>query len=227
MRVFRATLGVVGELMITAGLVLLLFVGWQLWWTSLTSNREQSAIASDLEKQWQVEVKKPAETKAKPKPLKQIPLGDAFALIRIPRLGRDYVRPIVQGTEVEDLRRGVGHYVKSVGPGEVGNFAVAGHRITYGSPFSQLPELKTGDAVVIETSSKWYIYRMESYEIVTPDNYGVVAPVPNRPGVQPTEKLITLTTCHPQFSSKQRYIVYGKLAEVQPKVPGKTPSVLS
>ncbi|MGL5829818.1 MAG: class E sortase [Angustibacter sp.] len=227
MRVFRATLGVVGELMITAGLVLLLFVGWQLWWTTVTANRKQSVIADGLTDKWRAEEPKSPNVKVTPKPLKQIPLGEAFALIRIPKLGRDYVRPIVQGTLVEDLKLGVGHYTKSVGPGEVGNFAIAGHRTTYGAPFSEIPALRSGDPIVIETSNKWFIYTMEEYQIVSPDDYAVVAPVPNQPGAQPTEKLITLTTCHPQYSAKQRYIVHGKLLEVQAKVSGKIPDVLS
>jgi sortase A len=228
MRFFRSVLGVVGELMITAGLILLFFVGWQLWWTDVAANKEQEGIASELEEKWKiVPPVKPSKATPKPQKLAQIPLGDAFALIRIPRLGRDYVRPVLEGVTVDILKQGVGHYPDTVGPGEVGNFGIAGHRITYGSPFAQLPDLRDGDAVVVETATQWYVYRMERSQIVSPNDVSVVAPVPDRPGVKPTEKLLTLTTCHPHYSSKQRYIVHTKLDEVIPKVPGVIPEVLS
>ena len=97
-----------------------------------------------------------------------MPLGDAFALIRIPRFGKKYVKPIYQGTELPILDKGVGHYTRPRCPGEIGNFAVAGHRVTYGKPFNEIATIKPGDAIVVETATTWYVYRAVRHVIVTP-----------------------------------------------------------
>ena len=108
-------------------------------------------------------------------------MGDAFALIRIPRFGHDYVRPILQGVDLDILDRGVGHYPESVKPGEVGNFAVAGHRVTYAKPFNKIAELKAGDAIVVETRDTWYVYRVQRHTVVTPDRWTSSRRCPSSP----------------------------------------------
>jgi sortase A len=105
-------------------------------------------------------------------------------------------------------------------PGDVGNFAVAGHRATHGEPFRNLDLLKPGDAVVIETDDRWFTYRVTDSEIVTPTDVEVILPVPNKPGAQPTQALITLTTCHPRWASTERMIVYGQLESERLKEAG-------
>ena len=234
MRALRAVVHGIGELFITLGLLLLLFVAWQLWWTDLVAGRAQQQTTRELEQTWKPQARgadgtpvAPAVDPGKGAALAQIPLGRAFALIRVPRFGRDYVRPILQGTELSVLDEGVGHYDTSVGPGQVGNFAVAGHRVTYAKPFNQIAELRQGDAVVVETRTTWYVYRVVGHTIVTPDRVDVVAPVPERPGVRPTKAMMTMTACHPEFSAKQRYVVYSALAQTLPKTSGKAPAVLA
>lgn len=219
-----------GELFITLGLVLLLFVGWQLWWTDVVSNRAQDQTTRDLEQMWKPRVvPKPGEPPA-PAPVEpavsSVTFGSAFALIRVPRFGRDYVRPILQGTDLSILDEGVGHYADSASPGAVGNFAVAGHRVTYGKPFNQIAELRTGDPIVVETRTTWYVYRVVRHTIVTPDRVDVVAPVPERPGVRPTARMMTMTACHPEFSARLRYVVFSQLAQTISKTDGAAPAVL-
>ena len=213
-----------GELFITVGLVLLLFVAWQLWWTDVGSGRVQAQITHDLEQQW--ERPAPGRTAPAPVKLKELPMGDAFALIRIPRFGADYVRPVLQGVDLPTLNRSVGHYPGTVGPGEVGNFALAGHRVTYAKPFNRIAELRPGDPIIIETGTTWYVYRVVRHEIVTPDRVDVVAPVPERPGDTPTQRMMTMTACHPEFSARERYVVFSRLEQTLPRAGGAVPDVL-
>lgn len=223
MKALRIALGALGELLITAGLVLLLFVVWQLWWTDVAANAKQTEIVDELRQEWKQPRPKPTGTV---KPLAQIPAGKSFAFVRIPRFGRDYVRPVLEGTERSVLREGIGHYTKTVGPGEVGNFAIAAHRNTYGAAFGRLDELKPGDPVVVETRDSWFIYRVQRSIVVLPTKTDVTLPVPEKPSAEPTEKLITMTTCTPKFTAEKRLIVFGKLSETIPKTPGSVPDVL-
>ena len=228
MRAVRAAVQGLGELCITLGLLLLLFVAWQLWWTDVESDRTQLATTRGLEQTWQRDLQV-APTTAKPvvPKVSQVPMGDAFALMRVPRFGADYVRPIVAGTRLSVLRDGIGHYDGTAGPGEVGNFSLAGHRVTYGKPFNRIAELRPGDPIVIETRTTWYVYRMVSHTIVSPLRVDVVAPVPERPGVAPTQRMMTMTACHPKFSARQRYVVFSRLAQTVPKTGGAVPDVLT
>ena len=106
-------------------------------------------------------------------------------MVRIPRFGADYARPVIEGTDRPVLALGVGHYVGTAGPGQVGNFAVAGHRTTYGRPFHDVDRLVDGDRVVVETAGDVYVYEVTSREIVRPSDIGVIGPVPGDPGARP------------------------------------------
>ena len=131
----------------------------------------------------------------------------------MPRWGHDYQQPISEGTNREKVLNvlGIGHYSGTAMPGAVGNFAVAAHRTTYGKPFSRINELQVGDALVARTERTWYVYRVTGYELVRPWQVEVIAPVPGKPGTAPTTAAITLTTCHPRYSARQRYVVHGVL----------------
>ncbi len=229
----------IGELFITAGLVLLLFVAYELWGTGLQTARDQDAAAEQLSKQWAdlptVEPGTPgtpgtpgSSASEAPEPaLANVPLGTGFAVIRIPRFGKGYHWVINEGVSRNGLKKGPGHYPKTAMPGEIGNFAVAGHRTTYGAPFNRAEELKPGDAIVIETGTTWYTYRVRSQEIVAPTALEVIAKVPHKPGATPTERLLTFTTCHPKLSAKQRLIVYGVLEARHSKRGGALPPALA
>lgn len=214
-----AALRVVGEILITLGVVLLLFCVYQLFYTNIESNRAQAKVKSGLQHDWRQPQHVP-DADPVPDDFSGIGQGDAFAIMYIPRLGSAWQKPVVEGVELNDLARGLGHYPDSAMPGEVGNFAVAGHRATHGEPFRDLNELQQGDVVIVETENNWYRYVIDKHQIVEPTDVEVVLPVPNQPGAKPTEKLITLTTCNPRWASTQRLIYWGHLESVTSKAAG-------
>ena len=224
----RRALGVLGELLITLGVVLLLFVGWQLWWTDVTANSEQAGTVASLERDFGAPGAAPPAATAQERRvhLDGVPKGRAFAIVRIPRLGADYARPVLEGTGPDTLTAGVGHYTGTATPGAVGNFAVAGHRTTYGRPFHDIDRLAKGDTIIVETRTSYVVYAVDRHVIVTPDHVEVTAPVPQHPGVRPTQRWMTLTACHPKYSASQRYIVFARLVRTIPRAEGLPASYL-
>ncbi len=227
-------LGAFGEVLITIGVLVLLFVAWQLWWTDVTANREQAGTIQALERgfgqggaadpdagQSGVADQRSLAT------LTRVPFGEAFAIVRIPRFGSDYARPVLQGTDRDTLIKGIGHYAGTAMPGLVGNFAVSGHRTTYGRPLHNIDLLKKGDVIVVETKASYVVYAVARHVIVTPNRVEVIAPVPQRPGVQPTEAWMTLTTCEPKYSARLRYVVFAKLVETIPRANGLPASFMA
>ncbi|MGC3994575.1 MAG: class E sortase [Propionicimonas sp.] len=217
MRVLRGVAGLLGELLVTLGAVLLLFVGWQLWWTDVTSDADAAQVVDTLQAGFD------SPDWVQPK---QVKIGDAYAIVRIPRFGASYARPLYEGTTAAVLDRGVGHYVGTALPGEVGNFAMAGHRTTYGKPFNRIAELKKGDVVLVETGESWFVYRVTGHEVVAPTQVSVLLPVPNEPGVVASEATLTMTSCHPEFSARQRYVVHAVLEATYPHADGVPATVL-
>jgi sortase A len=225
-----------GELLITCGVVVLLFCAYQLVWTNVEANRAQNQVLDDLRGRWAQEggtpaPSEPSRTPAKKPGVSAVDIGDGLAIIRIPRLGLDYAKPVVQGVSLDDLHRGVGHYPETALPGQVGNFAVAGHRATNGEPFRDLDAVRAGDKVVIETRDTWFTYVVDptpgggGHRIVAPADTWVIEPVPGEPAAKPTRKLITLTTCNPRWASTERLIVSGHLESEQPKSDGLPPAL--
>lgn len=225
--------GVVGELLITLGVLVLAFLVWQLWWTDVEGNRAQAEIVENLA--WEPPPTAAGDTGpviAEPRrdepPVDAEPAhGVTIASLQVPRWDGEPERPISQGVDrptVLDVL-GIGHYPETAMPGGVGNFALAGHRTTYGKPFNRVAELQEGDPLIVRTPSTWYVYRVTSSAIVTPQDVDVIAPAPGQPGVEPTERVITLTTCHPMFSARERYIVHGVLDYWAPVADG-TPAEL-
>lgn len=209
----------VGELFITVGVVLLLFVAYQLWWTNVIAHQQAGGAAKHLRNSWDKGVGKDRDAGT-------FSPGEGFAIIYIPAL--DVKAPIAEGTgKHQVLDRGmVGHYVgalKSAMPwDERGNFALAGHRNTHGEPFRYVNRLKPGDKIVVETQSAFYTYEMTSrLEQTSPENVAVIAPVPQGSGFTGPGRYITLTTCTPEFTSTYRMIVWGKMVDERPRSKGK------
>lgn len=246
MTVLQRTVGVLGEVLITVGALMLLFVAWQLWWTDVVADAEQSRLSGVLQEQWQAQGRGPepsasepsgseppgselprsGEGQGDPPPVALAEEGEAFAFVHVPRFGNGYEpRMVLEGTDEETLQDGVGHYPGTALPGAVGNFAVAGHRVTYGKPFNQIAELREGDAVVVETKDTWFTYRVSRYLVVTPQQVEVIAPAPGSSDAAATERLLTLTTCHPMFSARERYIVHATLESWQPVTQGEPTSL--
>lgn len=211
----RRLVGGVGELLVTVGVLLLLFAAWQLWWTDIVADREQAQLVSTLEGDFARDGRTASE---EDRTLEGTSTAGAFAIVRIPRFGADYARPVLEGTGRDVLERGVGHYVGTAAPGAVGNFALAGHRTTYGRPFHDVDRLRDGDRVVVETAAEVYVYEVTSREVVRPNDVEVIGPVPDAPGRRPTEALLTMTSCHPRFSATERFVVHGRLVDTVPRV---------
>ncbi|WP_404799729.1 class E sortase [Arthrobacter gallicola] len=217
---------VLGELLITAGLVLVLFVAWELWWTNIEADRRQEQAMEELFSGFDIPAA-PAEA-AGPEGYGDPPVlpapdadGDTFAAIYIPRFGPEHARPVTQGvgTEVLDTL-GLGHYPETAMPGDVGNFALAGHRQTHGQVLDAVDTLVPGDRIYVQTAEGYYTYIYRNSQIVLPDQVDVLAPVPAEPGAAPTERILTLTTCNPRFGSQERFIAYAVMESWQPASAG-------
>ena len=210
----------VGIGLILAGLGLLGYVAWQFFGTNIVSQRHQRQITSELQQNWT------AGTGKKPK---FVPKGQASALIRIPRFGKKYVVPVLEGVSEDILAKGYGHFqtggvggAKVAYPGDVGNYALAAHRVTHGEPLRHMPDLRPGDKVIVETVDTTYTYVLDTNPnaLVIPfTGVWVLDPVPHNPdagGPQPAQvpgqRLITLTTCSEIFHTDNRMIAFGHLA---------------
>jgi sortase A len=222
-KALRWALGGLGDLFLTAGVLLLLFVSWQLWWTDVTANRVQATEVRTLTHDF-ASAGAGAARAVTPTP---VAFGKAFAILRIPRLGTDYARPILEGTSHDILQDGIGHYVGTSLPGAVGNFAVAGHRTTYGRPFHDIDTLVPGDLVIVETRSAYTVYAVKRHVIVLPTQVEVLDPVPQRPGARPSVGWMTMTACHPKYSAAKRYVVFAELVHVYPHAAGLPPGTLA
>ncbi|MFE5940991.1 class E sortase [Streptomyces sp. NPDC056480] len=212
----------VGEIFITFGVVMLLFVTYQLWWTNVLAGQETDRAKEQIEDTWA----KGDADKDDSKPGAFEP-GEGFAIMYIPKL--DVVVPVAEGiNKAKVLDKGmVGHYaegkLKTAMPSDKqGNFAVAGHRNTHGEPFRYINRLQPGDPIVVETRNAYYTYEMASILPQTaPSNVSVIEPVPKGSGFTEPGRFITLTTCTPEFTSTYRMIVWGRLVEERPRSQGK------
>jgi sortase A len=225
-RVVRTTIGVVGELAITAGVVLLLFVVWQLGYVAVTTNRAQAATVESLERQFGGQTPTPIGPTAAPTSA-PAPSGNAYAILRIPRLGAGWAKPVYQGVGADVLAEGIGHYPETQSPGAVGNAGFAGHRAGHGNPLIDIDTLRPGDAIVVETADAYVVYRTVRSEIVPPTDVRVLAPVPEQPGATPTEAWLTLTSCEPKYGSSNRYIVFARLERSVPRDQGPPADALA
>lgn len=204
-----------GELLITLGVLLGLFVVWQLWWTDVEGERSAANAVEQFEATLpeSPEVAGAPQTTDPPAPAVIPSNAEVFGTLYVPDWGADYQMPIASGVgraDVLDAGR-VGHYPETALPGQVGNFSLAGHRQTYGRPFHDIDTLEPGDPIIVRTADAWFVYHVTEYQIIQPTQVEVIAPVPGDPTAVATERMITLTTCHPLWSTRQRYVVHGVL----------------
>ncbi len=235
---------VTGEILIALGVLLALFVVWQLFYTDFLAERDQRAVLEDME--W---VESPHDGgltargdrddigvipeeyryyDTEPPVMDSPGHAETFGFLYVPRWGSDYVRPISEGVTRRDVLDplGIGHYPETVMPGGWGNFSIAGHRTTYGKPFADVDQFQVGDAVVVHTEDAWYVYKVTEWSIVQPNQIEVIAPVPGQPAAEPNGRYITLTTCHPRYSAAQRWIVHGEFEYWAPTGYGYPPEVV-
>ncbi|MDQ2678100.1 MAG: class E sortase [Actinomycetota bacterium] len=216
-------LGGLGKVLIAAGLLVLGFVGYQLWGTGLETSRGQSELTEQLA----IDVGDPAvddadidldtlsdqlakvDSQTAP-PTAPPPEGEPVGIISIPKIGVGNV--IVEGVSKADLKKGPGHYPGTPLPGQKGNSGIAGHRTTYGAPFNRIDELNPGDEIRIATPQGEFTYEVipapgqttQAWYAVAPSDVGVLADV--------GDNRITLTACHPKYSARQRIIVHAVLS---------------
>lgn len=231
--------GVLGEILITAGIITLLYVGWQMWIGDLIYGAQRNATGQELSEEWAQAAPAPtseptASSSASPTPAAVEPVvlpepadGEVFGIMHIPRFGADYQVPMAGGVSrpVTLDPIGIGHYPGTKMPGEVGNFALAAHRTTYGKPFNRIAELRVGDAIVVETPDGWYTYRFRTLEYVTPTEVEVLSPVPQAPDTPAGSRYITLTSCSPMFAMTERIVAYGVFDSFTPRTAGPPASL--
>ncbi|HWC10205.1 MAG TPA: class E sortase [Acidimicrobiales bacterium] len=189
----------VGKTLIASGVLIFLFVAYQLWGTGLAERRDQRALRDQFAQRLSTV---PSTAPGGPPPTAAAPIpGDAIALLRVPKLGLE--KAVVEGVGVEDLKKAPGHYPDTPMPGEKGNSAIAGHRTTYGAPFGDLDKLEPGDPILLQTQATTFRYEVDHLRIVDPSESWVLDDA--------GDDRLTLTTCHPKFSAAQRMIVVAKL----------------
>jgi sortase A len=237
----RTVIGAVGRVLITVGLLILLFVAYQLWGTGIYEARAQSDLKSQFNHDLALQgspsttttsgatsTTAPTATTA-PAALSAAPAdGDPVGVIKIDKIGVDKV--VVEGTSVPDLRKGPGHYTGSPLPGQLGNAAIAGHRTTYGAPFGDLDQLAQGDKISVRTlTGTWEYVLVDDPFAVKPDQTEVLDPTIDPATGQPLATL-TLTTCEPKYQATERLVVKAKLSATNKQQPlpgpGRTKLVL-
>jgi sortase A len=221
-------LGAVGRTCITAGVLILLFVAYQLWGTGIRTAQAQNQLEKDFEETLAGAEESTTTTLGDPSTttttvpgepetvptIAPVAEGEATAQIEIPEIGVDKI--VVEGVSLADLKKGPGHYPETPLPGQEGNAAIAGHRTTYGAPFHRLDELEPGDDIVVTTVQGEFTYKVSETLIVSPSQVEVLE--------DKGDNRLTLTACHPKYSARQRIVVVAKLAPNEVAQPRTTRS---
>ncbi|MGW0365540.1 class E sortase [Streptomyces sp. NPDC002990] len=244
--VLRWVVRTFSEVCLTAGTLILLFVAYVLLWTGVKADRAMDGETQRLRDSWSAAARTapaapsphpspspssspspnpaPAASSAPPGPPQEpahYAAGRAFAEMHIPRFGRDWNKPVLEGTGSELLKKGLGHYEGTARPGATGNFSVAGHRRTYGDPFKDFPKLRPGDAVIVKDATTWYTYTIRGGPLrVSPAEVEVVAPVPRKSPFTTPGRYLTLTTCDPEWGHSHRLVVWAELTGTRTAAEG-------
>ena len=210
----RRAIAAFGRTLVTIGLLILLFVAFQLWGTGLVTARAQDDMRSEFEDALEQVSDPTTSPTTRPAPttttLPAIPAsGEWIGTIRIPKIGLDKI--FVEGTGRDDLKKGPGHYPATPLPGQVGNAAIAGHRTTYGQPFFDLDQLEPGDQIITTSVVGEYTYEVREKLVVAPTDVYVVD---NTDDAQ-----LTLTTCNPKFSASERLVIKAELVPARSSPP--------
>jgi LPXTG-site transpeptidase (sortase) family protein len=203
-RLLRGT----GWTLIGMGSFVLYFLVYQLVGTNAVTSRGQNDLRNELQREWSAT---PVTRTRDPKKveLRRPAAGKPLAVLDIPKIRLDN-KVVIEGVGRDELRKGPGHVPSTVLPGQDGTFGVSGHRTTYGAPFYRLNELTKGDTITVVTREAIYTYTVTRTAIVRPTDTQVLDNVKDPDGK--TKATITLTTCHPRYSARQRLIVFGDLS---------------
>ena len=234
--VVRMLISGLGQLLITFGVIIFLFVGYELWFTGIYTHQQQQTAQKNIEQTFAAAnggaTSPPTATAGSatrptvttPVPEKHAADGDVIypkvatgspeTILYVPRLGQGYHYVVVEGVDRESLKKGPGHYPGTPLPGQLGNVVVSGHRTTYLAPFNRFDELKPGDPVIFEMADGWYTYKVVGTRIVLPtDTFVINNPYPDDRAVG---RSFTFTTCNPKYSARQRLVVYGTFVRHTP-----------
>ncbi len=237
---WRWFIGGLGRVLISVGVLMFAFVGYQLYGTGIQTAQAQNRLENEFEdllataggaatdapsdtadatatttSATEAPDTVPANVPASSDPpaasstvpaarLSPPPQGEPLAKLTIASIGLEKI--VIEGVRTSDLEDGPGHFPETPLPGQYGNAAIAGHRTTHGQPFNRIDELQVGDEVVVETVVGRYTYIVVSQVIVSPNDYQLVIPT-----LDSTVATLTLTSCHPKFSAKQRIVVTAAL----------------
>ena len=215
-------IGAFGELLIIVGLLAGLFAFWDVFvtdWQVASYNNQALTTFQKQTKTCPNRISKDERTSAPPSiGIKQE--GETLGALHVPKWNYMVV-PVKESTTQLILHTGAaGHYESTALPGQIGNFSVAAHRRSFGSNFRRIDVLKAGDSVIMETAGEWLVYKVTNHNIVLPTQSDVILPVPEQPGKQPTERLMTMTTCNPEYGNWERYIVHLKFDHWVPRSSG-------
>ena len=217
---------VVADVLVTVGVFLLLYVAWQLFYTTWrVSGGVNDAITEFEDAHPTAPVYTETRYTTDPPQVGDIPEGEVYGVLHMP--GWDWKSiPLAQGVAPWVLDQGfAGHYPSTQQVGEIGNFGLAAHRRTAGDSFRYIHTLQKGDPVVVETAEAFLVYEVTDYKIVAPNETWVLDPVPGETDVVPTKRLMTMTTCNPMYGNYERYIVWAEMAYWTPKSEGR-PEIL-
>ncbi|MEZ5251993.1 MAG: class E sortase [Ilumatobacteraceae bacterium] len=235
---WRWGVGTLGRVLIAVGVLMFAFVGYQLWGTGIQTAQAQNRLEDEFNDLLEasaaptttsasaatvppstatdapastVTSDEPPPTTAPPEPLEPLArpeLGQPLGRITIASAGIDHI--VIEGVRTNDLADGPGHFPETPLPGQLGNAAIAGHRTTHGQPFIDIDRVQPGDEIVVQTLAGQYVYLVESQQIVSPNDYQLVIPT-----IDPTVATLTLTSCHPKYSARQRIVVTARLDEAR------------
>ncbi|MFJ8073551.1 class E sortase [Streptomyces sp. NPDC096176] len=209
-------ISVFGELLITAGVVLGLFVVYSLWWTNVLADREASEQGDRIRNDWANSGPGDLDTK------------DGIGFLHVPAMSDGEIL-VKKGTDTKELNDGIAGYytepIKSALPSDdKGNFTLAAHRDGHGAKFHNIHKVKDGDPIVFETKDTWYVYKVyKTLPKTSKFNVDVLQPVPKESGKKKPGRYITLTTCTPIYTSDYRYIVWGELQRTEKVDTQRTP----
>ncbi|WP_382465544.1 class E sortase [Streptomyces noursei] len=218
---FASVVSVIGELLITAGLVLGLFVVYSLWWTNVLADRASHQQGDKVRQHW-------ATAAPGPKGPGELDTKDGIGFLHVPAMNNGDVL-VKKGTGSDILNEGVAGYytkpVKSALPQDKeGNFTLAAHRDGHGAKFHNIDKLKDGDPIVFETKDTWYVYKVfATLPQTSKYNVKVLDKLPAESGKHKAGRYITLTTCTPVYTSDYRYVVWGELVRTQKVDADRTP----
>lgn len=220
--------GVAGEILITAGVLVLLYLGWQTWINNAVQANEQQHLVEQNIKEWSAPISDPNAQDTWPAPvLPKVGKGATIGNLYIPRFGASSTRAVGESVDAKvTLNRGFyGHYSQTQMPGAPGNFALAHHRGGWGSAFKQAQLLRTGDHIYLETKIGYYGYTIRNIEYVDPSGVNVLNDVPGSDASPGAQSYLTITTCSPIEGNAERLVVYADLDSFRTRAAGPFPEL--